>query len=182
MSFRSLTMLRYFIASWLIAIVQMTAQAQLLPRLHLMQYELNDKKWGKVRFCVTSKDVDKRKPLLLYLDGSGDRPLFRFIVDTAQHSTMLHSTITINYDSMAAYYHIVFIAKPGVKLVDSVFVQSKGSYKEEERPPLEYTKRLSGDWRSHSASMAVDFLLAKLPVDRKKVAVVGYSEGAQIAP
>ncbi len=174
-------MLRHFLLLFFLAVASASTGAQPLWRQHLVPFQLTDKKWGKVNFCVTSKDIHKRKPLLLYLDGSGDKPLFHYVVDTAQRGAMMYSTITFNYDSLAAYYHIVFIAKPGIPFVDSVISGAHGSDQEPATPP-EYTKMLSGDWRSYTASLALDFLLARLPVDRKKVIVMGYSEGAQIAP
>jgi pimeloyl-ACP methyl ester carboxylesterase len=93
----------------------------------------------------------------------------------------MYSTITLNYDSLAAWYHIVFISKPGVPLVDSVFVPSLDS-PIDYTTPSEYTKKLSAEWRAQAASLVLDFLTAKLPIDKKKIVVMGYSEGAQVAP
>ncbi|RZK72946.1 MAG: hypothetical protein EOO85_18425 [Pedobacter sp.] len=38
------------------------------------------------------------------------------------------------------------------------------------------------DWRAGVASKAIDFISKKIPVDKSKIVVMGYSEGSQVAP
>lgn len=149
---------------------------------HLKHFSINDKKLGTINFYVTERDIDKYKPILLYLDGSGESPMFTFKIDAAdRHSTIMFSTIVFNYDSLAAKYHVVFISKPEVKFADTFFVRSFDTVIETTAPPG-YTNKLSSEWRAGAASSVIDFLCGRLKVNTKKVVVMGYSEGAQVAP
>ena len=148
----------------------------------LRHFSILDKQLGKIDFYLTEKDIDKRKPLLLFLDGSGATPLFRFKIDQAdKHNMIMYSTIIFNYDSLATQYHIAFISKPGVRFADTFFVRSLDSNIETD-PPREYTEKLSADWRAGAASAVIDYIITHQKVNTKKVAVMGYSEGAQVAP
>ncbi len=174
-------MSRLLVLSMMLFLIQGSALGQPPAAINLKHYVVADKKLGTINCYVTDKGIDKEKPLLLYLDGSGDRPLFRFKIDSARKSNIMYSTITFNYDSLAALYHVVFISKPGVKFADSVFVSSLDS-NVETNTPAEYTTRLSAGWRAEAASAVLDFLPGVLKVDARKVVVMGYSEGSQVAP
>jgi hypothetical protein len=114
--------------------------------------------------------------VLLYLDGSGAGPIFSNVQGT-DGSWRMYSTIPFPHRKLGCRYHVVLLGKPGLGLVDSVRGRA-----EDRIPPPEYTRRLSAGWRTLAASRAIDLVLSGYPCDRSRVAVLGYSEGAQVAP
>jgi dienelactone hydrolase len=147
----------------------------------LKHFSIKNKDFGTINFYVSKRGIEQRKPLLLVLDGSGGRPLFRFEMDTAHKSTLSYPLIFTQYNSLSSKYHIVFISKPGVKLVDSFIVNSLDS-NIESALAMEYNQRLSAEWRAGTAASVIDFLVQNLKINPKKIVVMGTSEGAQVAP
>lgn len=150
-------------------------QAQVLTpaKLGFDEYTLNDKKLGTVHYYVSTTSKDKQKPVLIYLDGSGPFPLFQY---TPQGTG---SSVVIDFKKLSETYHIVLISKPGVPFVDSVkFDPATGP---EYPAPKEYDARLSLQWRVGAARMALSDVLKQRKADMKKIAVMGISEGFQVA-
>ena len=151
------------------------AQAQNLKPYGLIHHLIEDKKLGTINFFITDSLHTLRKPLLLYLDGSGDNPLFTVESDI-NGSFKKYSSIPFDYKSIATKYHVVFISKPNVPLVDTLRTKDLSITN------FKYNQLLSAEWRVNSALMVLKYIQKKYPVDSKKIVVFGYSEGAQIAP
>lgn len=138
-------------------------------------YTLNDKKLGSFKIHITHNPKNINKPVLIYLDGSGNYPLF-YRTKKGSYNT----SVSIDIGKYMKDYTIVLISKPGIPFSDSLkYDQSgKGFYPEN----LEYDKYYSLEWRAQTASKALDYVVNKFSVDKKHVVVMGYSEGSQVAP
>ena len=137
-------------------------------------YTLTDENLGSVSYYITKTDQSEPKPLFVYLDGSGAFPLFQKV------NGGIGSTVVIDFQNLSKEYTILLISKPGVPFIDEVGSDPSGfpSYDE----PEAYTNKLSNQWRVESASKIIDKLVAEQLVDNSKVVVLGFSEGAQVAP
>ena len=62
----------------LTAFYQLNAQKLTSEQLGFKHFVINDISLGEINYYVSSKDIDKPKPILLYLDGSGSFPLFQY--------------------------------------------------------------------------------------------------------
>lgn len=148
-------------------------QTNVAEKIGWKSFSINTKDMGVINYYITNNKIDTKKPILLYLDGSGPYPLY-------QYSTRgIGSTVPIDYKNLSEKYHVVLISKPGIPFIDSVYRDLKtGSliYK----TPDEYKKRLSLEWRVNAANMVLKELLAKPTTDKNKVAVMGISEGFQV--
>jgi predicted esterase len=124
---------------------------------------------------VTKDKSGKKKPLLLYLDGSGNFPIYSVNKD-GQYS----NSVPLRIRKYQKDYYIALISKPGVPFTDSIKVDPSGRryYPETE----DYYSRYSFDWRAQAASEAFELLMKKMPIDTDRIIVMGYSEGSQIAP
>lgn len=155
-------------SSWLLAIDA--------SKLGLRHHRIDDERLGPVDLYVVDTLLDRALPVLLFLDGSGPGALFSMRIGP-DGKPATYSSIPFAYKQMGARYHLAFVAKPGAGLVDTV--PAGGA----PRPvPPDYSARLSAAWRAQAASMAVDWLLSTFPCDRRHVGVMGFSEGAQVAP
>lgn len=138
-------------------------------------YTLNDPQLKTIQIHLATTDTTITKPLLVYLDGSGNFPIY-FKARSGNYSM----SVPIDIKKYSKDYHIVLISKPDVPFRDSLLTTPSGRryYPRSEN----YTALYSLDWRAEAASGAIDFLMEKIPVDKSKIVVMGYSEGSQVAP
>ncbi|MBD2757751.1 alpha/beta hydrolase family protein [Spirosoma validum] len=160
----------------LVSVFVRIAFAQHPNELLFEHYQLQTASLGKLSIHVTKTlGAKKQKPLLLYLDGSGNMPIFY-----KRRPNRYFTSVPLDIKRYVDDYHVVLISKPGVPFSDSLHYAQTG---QEYYPTnAEYESRYSLDWRAQSASQVIDWLLKKLPVDRSQVIVLGYSEGSQVAP
>ncbi|MBK7234009.1 MAG: hypothetical protein IPH93_17525 [Saprospiraceae bacterium] len=148
--------------------------AQLSPeKLGFEEVILKNKTLGDVHYYHYTKGDAKSKPLLLYLDGPVAYPLFQMMENGKG------STIIFDYLSLAEKYHILFISKRGVPFKDSVGKDPSTNYPLYQTPD-EYTKKLSCDWLVQSADLVIKDAKKKWKIDKRKVAILGFSEGFQV--
>jgi len=90
------------------------------------------------------------------------------------------STVVIDFQQLRNEYRILLISKPGVPFIDSLETDETGLpiYKE----PNIYKENLSLDWRVETANSIINILVKDEQIDDSKVVVLGFSEGAQVAP
>jgi len=135
---------------------------------------LTDKHLGTVVIHVTKANRAEKKPLLIYIDGSGNYPLF-YRKSNGNYNT----SVAFDIARYAKEYSIVLISKPGTPFSDSLRYNSGKPY----YPTNEvYERYYSLQWRAGAASKAIDYLVKRIPVDTKHIVVMGYSEGSQVAP
>jgi pimeloyl-ACP methyl ester carboxylesterase len=128
----------------------------------------------KIDVHVTRDKSNKKKPLIVYLDGSGNFPLF------SKTKQGYSSSVPFRVRKYSKDYYIALISKPGVPFSDSMRTESNGRRYYPETP--DFHARNSLDWRSQAASETIDLLVKKLPIDTDHIIVIGYSEGSQVAP
>ncbi|HYH16134.1 MAG TPA: hypothetical protein VD794_12985 [Flavisolibacter sp.] len=156
------------------------AQPATLPALKARK--AYDKQLGSFNYYIASKNPKQQKPVLLFLEGSGCYPLLRIIND-GQNCCIYVNAVSIDIDSLANYYHVVLVSKPGVPLIDSMKVSSYDNLNINNIPcPHAYNQQLSFEWRTKAASLALTKALDDVNANPKQVIVMGNSEGGQIAP
>ena len=138
------------------------------------EFKLQEEQLGEIYYYLSSDNTNIRKPLLVYLDGSGAFPLFQKIQNG------IGSTVVIDFQKLKSDYRILLISKPGIPFMDTIINNENGFpiYK----APKDYTERLSLNWRVNSANSIIDRLIVKDSIDTTKIVVLGFSEGAQVAP
>ena len=152
--------------------VNLYGQTEITPeKLGLSAHTIANKNLGEINYYI--KGVEKDKPLIIYLDGSGSFPLYQKV------SQGIASTVPLNSKEISDKYNIVMIGKPGIPFIDEVGRNEKTGIPEYPAP-AEYTKRLSLDWRVDSAKLVIDEVLGKLKYKPKKIIVLGLSEGFQV--
>lgn len=143
--------------------------------LGLIHHSITDKTLGQIHFYITDTLHQKKKPVLIFLDGSGNNSMFTYRPNE-KGNLVQYSSIPFNYKSLGLQYHIVFISKPNIPLIDTI----QNSEYPKENP--QYDLLLSADWRTLSASKVLDYVIKNYVVDSKKIVAMGYSEGGQVAP
>ncbi len=136
---------------------------------------INDSVLGKIDYHVNKNNINKRKPLIVYLQGSTNFPLY-YLKPNGRYS----SGITLNVSSMSNDYHVVLISKPNTPLVDSLEIAPSGRIQYPWRDG--YSEKYSLHWRANSADKVINDALNKLNIDTSKVIIWGHSEGSQVAP
>ena len=130
---------------------------------------------GEIKYHVYKNKINDRKPLIIYLQGSTNFPLY-YLNPNGRYS----SGITLNVSTMSDAYHIVLISKPNTPLVDSIEITPSGR---KQYPMKEgYHEKYSLYWRANSADKVIEEVLKKFNVDGSTVIVWGHSEGSQVAP
>ena len=158
----------------------LNAQPKTPDEYGLKEFCIKDKDLGNIKFYVTKNGIDKRKPLLILLDGSGHLPLYSYIKKD-DGSSKIYGSMPIHYNKLSDKYHVVLISKPGTPFLDSLNVNSYEQFLNDYKPSKEYSERLSLEWRVNSASKIINFLSKKLkPIN--KIIAIGYSEGGQVVP
>jgi hypothetical protein len=142
-------------------------------RFGFKSFEINDKKYGKILYHVSAAGLHEKKPVLLYLDGSGPMPLFQYT------PRGIGSTVPLNTNELSKKYHLVLISKPGVPFIDSVSTDPATGMPQYDAPAA-YDEQLSLEWRVNTADLVLKEIQKKLPVEKKKIAVLGISEGFQV--
>lgn len=146
----------------------------------LKSYSLTNDTLGDINFYVTKNGIEKSKPLLILLDGSGHFPLY-FIVKKTDGDRQITKTIPFKYNSLSEKYHVVLISKPGTPFMDSLNVESYSEFVDQYKPSKTYNEKLSLKWRAESASIVIDYLIKNLQINGGIIAI-GYSEGGQVVP
>ena len=149
-------------------------QNDLKDKFQIFTFE--DSKLGKIEYCTFKSSIEKRKPILLFIHGSGNLPTFQYRNDLKNYAWSAFVEVQKYKDD----YHVIFVNKPGIPLFDTVNIGKNG----ELEYPInnEYKQNFSLDWRAESASKIINNAIKKLPVDKSKILVIGHSQGGQVAP
>ena len=133
-----------------------------------------------IRFFVVSKRGDGhiKKPLILYRQGSLPIPIF-----TRYSQGVSISNLPAQFPDYIKDYHMVVIAKPGVPLVlDSSAVNKFFDDVMNRRfAPKKYLRNNNLDYYVNTSDKVIKFLINQSWVNRDKIAVVGGSEGYNVA-
>jgi dienelactone hydrolase len=150
----------------------------------LQAFTMHDKALGDIHFYVSSKGIDRKKPVILALDGSGHFPLATFV--QLRKSAFVFNSFDNDILALADQFHVVFISKPGTPFCDTITADRESMTPPEAarllQPSAEYRLRSGLQWRADASSRVIDYVCKHLPVDRSKIIAYGYSEGAQVVP
>lgn len=138
-------------------------------------FSVENKKLGKVEFCTFKSTIDTKKPLMIFIHGSGNLPTFHFIKSSNSYNWSGFSEIRKYKDK----YHVILVSKPDIPLFDTVRGENGNfSY------PISnhYKEKFSLEWRAEAASFVIDQAIKRLPVEKSKIVVIGHSQGGQVAP
>jgi len=130
---------------------------------------------GEVNYHLYKNSINEKKPLIIYLQGSTNFPLY-YVKPNGRYS----SGITLNVGSMSNDYHVILISKPNTPFIDSLEIAPSGRIQYPWREG--YSEKYSLDWRANSADKVINDALKKIKVDTSTIIVWGHSEGSQVAP
>lgn len=142
-------------------------------RFGFKSFIIASKQYGTVEYHVSVDSMDIRKPVLIYLDGSGAYPLFQYMKQG------VGSTVPLKINELSKKYHIVLISKPGVPMADTV-VNDDVSGMPVYKVPETYTQKLSLEWRVNAASTVIEEVKRNFLVDTSRIVLLGISEGFQV--
>ncbi|MEM9931239.1 MAG: hypothetical protein AAF840_15590, partial [Bacteroidota bacterium] len=94
--------------------MEVEAQKITPQQLGFEPYELVTNELGTVNYYLTPDTGAFRKPLLVYLDGSGPFPLFQEVPQG------IGSTVVFDFQRLRQEFRILLISKPGVPFIDKV--------------------------------------------------------------
>ena len=164
---------KFLLGLFILLSLVVNSQAITPEKLGFRHYQIASDSLGEINYYVSSNSIEKKKPVLLYLDGSGANPLFQYT------ERGIGSTVILDFKELSENYHVVLISKPGIPFIDSVKMNEETGFPLYEHPQ-EYKKKLSLEWRVYSAQLVLEQILKNIPVEKKKVAVLGISEGFQV--
>jgi pimeloyl-ACP methyl ester carboxylesterase len=138
-------------------------------------FSIQNKKLGQVEFCTFQSTIDQKKPLMIFIHGSGNLPTFQYIPSNNGYNWSAFTEVQKYKDN----YHVIFVNKPDVPLFDTVQGENGNfTYPVSE----EFNRRYSLEWRAEAASCIIDQAIKLLPTDKSKIVVIGHSQGGQAAP
>ncbi len=123
---------------------------------------------SSVNFHVYAKgkSFSQKKPLFLYLQGSGAEPIFQ------KSEKGVLNQLFIGPQEVGDEYVYVVIDKPAVPFVSN----------SEFETPQQYHDLLTRLYRAEAASRVIEDLIKRKIVDTRKIVVAGHSEGARVVP
>lgn len=145
--------------------------AELPPMFKQMEFARRDQSKVVAFLGHFKEPVDRKKPLLIFFDGSGAQSHFVRVGDK-----LGYSLAGIIASAAAADYHVVAIEKRGVPFAAKT--DRPGSA---EGASEEYNEHATLEGRSGDALLVLDALLKEPTIDASRVLVVGHSEGADVA-
>jgi pimeloyl-ACP methyl ester carboxylesterase len=140
-------------------------------------FSFKSPKYGKIEFCTFNSTIDKKKPLLVFIHGSGNHPTFEYHKDLKTYKRAAF----IEVEKYKDKFHIIYVAKPGVPLFDTIQKDSV-NFSTSYPTSKEFTENFSLEWRAETASLIIDRAIKLLPVETSKILVIGHSQGGQVAP
>jgi len=149
----------------------------------LRAFRIDDPDLGEINYYVTEKSIEQDKPVLFMVSGVRGLPVM-LVVQSGEHSIQLG---TIPPDQISAYSeacHVAFISKPGTPFCDTFMVDEINPLQNlEDYPPSEeYIQKCGLDWEVAASIRVIGELSERLPNSRKKIVVLGISEGGQLVP
>jgi pimeloyl-ACP methyl ester carboxylesterase len=140
-------------------------------------------KGDTVEILVKSKkgEEEKRKPLLLFCQGSLPVPLIITYDENGRQG--IYGVFPFNPDSLSADYHLAIIGKPYVPMIASRrSLDAEFGYKDSTGRYLrKYVERNLLDYYVERDKAVIEFLRKKSWIAKDKLVVAGHSEGSTIA-
>ena len=84
-------------------------------------FSLDVKNLGTINYHIYRNKINSKKPLIVYLEGSGNFPLY-WLNPNGRYST----STTINFKELSNDFHIILISKPNTPFADSIRIAPSG--------------------------------------------------------
>lgn len=128
-------------------------------------------------FTITEKEnFQKKKGLILFIAGSRSVPLF------PKMGGQVAPPLPFNYWEFADEYRFVVISKPGVPIMPDTLLQPPMYLDPKTKEsPLAYEENNHLSYYVKTSNLVLKKLLEERWVDKKKIYVIGHSEGARVA-
>lgn len=164
-----------YILTYLLIVLSITCFGQSNLKDQFTVFSIDSKQLGKVEFCTFNSSINTKKPLMIFIHGSGNLPTFQFIPSTNSYNWSAFTEIQQYKDQ----YHVILVNKPGIPLFDTV--QGENGHFTYPTPEI-FTQNYSLEWRAEAASLIINQAVKLLPTDKSKIVVIGHSQGGQVAP
>lgn len=138
-------------------------------------YSFETKTLGQVSIHVADIEPGKKKPVLIYLDGSGNYPIYY-----RNSNKRISGSLAISPRTFRQEFMIIAISKPGTPFFDTLSYSASGRVYYPENDA--YRRLYSLDWRAGAAAEAINYAIRHFDVDQNTIVVMGHSEGSQVAP
>jgi len=112
-----------------------------------------------------NKNSQTKKPLFLYIMGSGPCSILMQIKGT------ISSSVIFNFKEITENYQLVILTKPNIPFYIN----------EDFQIPLKYYETDSLDYQAECNSLAIDYLIEHNLIDSSKIIVCGVSHGSDVA-
>ena len=147
------------------------------------EYIIHNGELGTIQFYISKHDINKKKPLVIFEQGSGGYPSV-FLVHFPDTTMTIAFIETKEFEIMKEDFHFVDIAKPGTPFSMEVTLEDYNfmSFLEYFKPSKEYEEKLTLEWRVKASSRIIDYMCNHFQIDTSKIIVWGVSEGADVAP
>jgi len=147
------------------------------------EYTIHDDELGTIQFYVSKQNIKKKKPLVIFEQGSGGYPSV-FLVHFPDTTVTIPFIETKVFEIMKEDFHYVDIAKPGTPFSMEVTLEDYNfmHFLEYFKPSKEYEEKLTLEWRVKASSLVIDYMCNHFQIDTSKIIVWGGSEGADVAP
>ncbi|MET4083525.1 putative esterase [Pedobacter sp. UYP30] len=150
--------------------------------LNSRHFQLKGKQ-DTINFILINDRIDTVKPLLIFCQGSTPVPL---VIQYAQGSKFIPALSAFNYQEIAKKYHLVIISMP--KTPFEVKIDKLNKFYNYV-PDTAKSDSLSNDYLKNNyldnyvsrAKKVIKYLYRQKWINKKKIIVVGHSQGAKVA-
>lgn len=140
-------------------------------------------KVNDIEFLVYDTDLTKKKPVLLYLQGSLPIPIIFLDYDSNYHYSILEN---FDLNAISKDYHLVAIASPFTPLATTYeHISQQGCYVPDTAKPRDFNKNYllhdKMEVYQERIKQVIRFLEKQSWVKNKEIHVFGHSQGSRIA-
>ena len=126
-----------------------------------------------ITYIHSKTDLNSRKPLLIFLQGSLAKPLF------CCEGNYCQSILPFNYKKYLDRYNFAIIARKGIPIEGS-FTDAEGFKDKQGKPPIEFMENDNLEYRVFQLQNVTNNLKKEKWVDHSKIYIVGHSEGYEV--
>lgn len=129
-----------------------------------------------VHFLILASETElkKRKPLLLFLQGSSPRPILIY------SNGEVFPPLPFPHSIFKPDYHIAIISKPGIPIYPDT-ITAQHTYLINGKVPGKYLENDNLYYYTKSATAVIKYLKAQPYIDQRRIVLFGHSQGYRIA-
>jgi dienelactone hydrolase len=158
---------------WVNLSIAQNSEIDLLSKIRFEKFEIKGS--PNIEFMITKDTTGKRKPLILFIQGSGHVPLVLF------DSKSIYNGFPFKIDSFRPFCNFAIISKPGIPLSCPFESGINGFRDEKGKIPDTFFMNDHLEYYTRSAESVITFLLKKKYVNPDSIFVVGHSQGYRVA-